>query len=212
MGGIGSGRRYKTNNIKPLLEDQISINIHDFNKEGLLVPGNSFTNFHIRCAAHIPDIQVKVEENSLLLKYWYNHYPYEQQIQIKNMPAHYGGSRPYFTCPDCGERRVSLYMSSSTGQFSCRACHKFGYKSQRMTPHLRHAYMAGKYKDKLGQSSYPYSKPFRMWSTTFFQLQDKACEHEKKSCDLFLAYVNNFLAKYGSVVDKDNGLWWLLRY
>ena len=74
------------------------------------MPGNSFTNIYVNCAAHIPDIRVEVKEDFLVLKYWYNHYPQEQQIHIEKMPAHYGGARSYLICPDCDSKRTSLYL------------------------------------------------------------------------------------------------------
>lgn len=198
MGGLGSGRRYRKSEIKPILEDQITINIHDLNSENLLKPGNNFTNFYIKISPYLSEIFVEVEEDSLALKYCYKYDLHEQQIHIEKMPAYYGGARPYLICPDCGVKRVSLYLGLTTGQFGCRICHKFGYKSQRMNPLQRHSLKAEKYKKRLGQFSYPYDKPFRMWSRTFLKIQDKACKHEKTSCDLFLEYANQIFEKYGS--------------
>ncbi len=197
MGGLDSGRRYRKSEIKPLLEDKTSININGWNKENLLVPGNSFTNFYTKKSLNT-DVFVEVEEEFLILQYGFQ----EQQILVKRIPAHYGGTRPYFICPLCGARRISLYLGT-TGQFGCRICHQLGYKLQRMNALQRHTYMTEKYKDKLGQSSYPYKKPFRMWSKTFLKLQDKACAHEKKSCDIFLAYAHRMFDKYGSEVHKE---------
>ena len=64
--------------------------------------------------------------------------------------------------------------------------------------------MAEKYKNKLGQPSYPYKKPFRIWNRAFLKFQDKACTYEKKSCECFFEYVFQMFDKYSSVVDISN--------
>jgi hypothetical protein len=39
MGSIGSGRKYKSDEVKPVIENQISINILDLKKRDCLKPG-----------------------------------------------------------------------------------------------------------------------------------------------------------------------------
>ncbi len=83
MGAIGSDRKYRASEIKPILENQISININAFNNDNLLVPGNSFTNFYIKCSQHLSEVFVEIEEDFLVLKYCYKHCSQKQQIFIE---------------------------------------------------------------------------------------------------------------------------------
>ena len=48
MGSLGSGRRYKADEVKKVVENQISINILDLQKRGCLKPDNiSSTTYSI---------------------------------------------------------------------------------------------------------------------------------------------------------------------
>mgnify|MGYP000871003301 CR=1 FL=1 len=51
-----------------------------------------------------------------------------QTITTTSTPCHYGGSRPWFTCPVCRDRAGLLYLR--WGRFACRHCQRVIYQSQ----------------------------------------------------------------------------------
>lgn len=55
--------------------------------------------------------------------------PVNERVAIETTPCHYGGERPWFLCPRCGDRRGVLF--SVRGYFRCRACHQLDYSSTR---------------------------------------------------------------------------------
>jgi len=205
MGSIGSGRRYKSDEVKPVVENQISINILDLKKRGHLKPGTISSSTYLINSREIGWILISAEEGSLSIDYHLNGQLRHQIVQITSISPYLGGQRKYLLCPQCQSKREILYHRTN-GEFACRICHGFVFRSQQLNPHQRHSFMAEKYKKKMDQSSYPYKKPFRMWNKTFLRLKDKACMHEKKSCNLFIEYADNLFNKYGSGLDKKNGL------
>ena len=43
--------------------------------------------------------------------------------------CHIKGSRPWFSCPECG-RRVAILYAKDVGKFACRKCQRLAYPSQ----------------------------------------------------------------------------------
>lgn len=50
-----------------------------------------------------------------------------QRITVTRTPCHYGGTRPWFTCPRCGRRMAILYLWHVP---VCRSCARLVYPSQ----------------------------------------------------------------------------------
>jgi hypothetical protein len=48
---------------------------------------------------------------------------------VQTMPS-FGGSRPWFECPECGRRCKKLYILETRPAFGCRACHNLIYRLQ----------------------------------------------------------------------------------
>ncbi len=48
------------------------------------------------------------------------------EIDLDFTPVHLGGERPWFMCPSCGRRCLSLYW---LGQFECRKCHDLVFQT-----------------------------------------------------------------------------------
>ncbi len=115
----------------------------------------------------------------------------DQRIQLTKIKFLKKFQRSYLICPDCGKRRKQLYLNSNC-QFSCRICSNLGYKSQRLTPHLRHGYLAEKIrcknlKQSLKQPFVP-SRPKHMSLKKYHKLVDRIFWHEKRSTELFIQY------------------------
>jgi hypothetical protein len=51
-------------------------------------------------------------------------------VRIARTPCRYGGARPWFPCPRCGDRRAVLYGVASDGKFGCRRCMRLAYASE----------------------------------------------------------------------------------
>ena len=203
MGSIGSGRRYQASEVKPVIENQISINILDLKKRECLKPGTiSSTNYALN-GRELGWIFISAAKGILNLDYRVNGHIQQQTIEITDISPHYGGRRQYLLCPKCDSRRESLYYGSD-GEFACRICRGLVFRSQQLNPFLRHEHRAQKFLERLGGTDFiiDRKKPFRMWQKTFFKLRDKYFTHSIKSCDLFVEYSNQLFEKYGPVVDK----------
>lgn len=53
----------------------------------------------------------------------------EYLIPVEHTDCHIKGSRPWFSCPECG-RRAALLYSKLAGKFACRKCQRLAYPSQ----------------------------------------------------------------------------------
>lgn len=54
-----------------------------------------------------------------------------QTLELSRIPSGFGGSRPFWLCPACVERRRYLYLTGDV--FLCRKCAQVNYKSQQVT-------------------------------------------------------------------------------
>lgn len=51
-------------------------------------------------------------------------------VRIVRTPCRYGGTRPWFQCPRCWDRRAVLYGLANDGKFGCRRCMRLAYASE----------------------------------------------------------------------------------
>lgn len=92
-------------------------------------------------------------------------------VSIKRTGCNYGGSRPWFLCPLCGDRRAVLYGDVSQGSvFGCRRCMCLRYASEAEDTFARLERKRRKLEAKLG---YGGEKPKWMRLSTFEQLHFK---------------------------------------
>lgn len=52
-------------------------------------------------------------------------------LAIDRTPCNYGGSRPWLSCPDCGNPCRRIYCVN--GMFACRLCHNLAYASSQLS-------------------------------------------------------------------------------
>jgi hypothetical protein len=71
-------------------------------------------------------------------------------VSTTSSPCHYGGSRPWFLCPNCGRRAGKLYLPLGGRHFLCRRCYDLAYHCQWEEPWWRARRRAGKLWQKLG--------------------------------------------------------------
>jgi len=56
---------------------------------------------------------------------------HEYPVRLEYTACHFGGVRPWFRCPACGERVGKLYLPPRRERFACRDCYDLGYTSSR---------------------------------------------------------------------------------
>ncbi len=71
----------------------------------------------------------------------------QEPVALERIPCRFGGTRPWFRCPGCGERRAVLWLVA--GHFRCRTCHQLAYQSSRETDWLRAGRKASKLRTRL---------------------------------------------------------------
>ena len=106
----------------------------------------------------------------------------EYEIPVEKQACNYGGFRYFFHCPLCSKRMRFLYFAQ--GEFLCRKCLNLGYKTQRLRPTERFAFMCANIKKKVCNSGGNLSqgkKPPRMHKKTFKRLKDQADYYNAKS-------------------------------
>ncbi len=153
MGGIGSGRRWHYS-AKDTTSDYRSIDVRRWQRDGLLVPHQSFSWQWSRDGKTVASIDVRTEPGRVILTYrhrsrgedWTDKsYP----VYLEWTPCNFGGERAWFRCPamGCGRRVAILYAGDI---FACRRCYQLAYSSQREAVHDRAARRADKIRDRLG--------------------------------------------------------------
>ncbi|WP_156224505.1 hypothetical protein [Haloferax gibbonsii] len=108
---------------------------------------------------------------------------YDYRVGLEYTSCNFGGSRPWFRCPQCNTRRGKLYLRPSGGRFACRECHDLGYQSSRASgtkyreAELRYRRAFAK-ADAKGRRPHPNQQPYRperpkgMHHETFERLVD----------------------------------------
>lgn len=149
MGGFGSGRSATYFN-RLTTEDYFEIDIRQWHRQGRLMPGNVFiwTCYQGRSSLGTIGVGV-VRENLIYIKcstYADGSY---LPIKISWSPCNYGGSRPWFHCPNpkCESRVAILYDHPCP---ACRHCYRIPYRSQSESSKHRARRRADKIRDKLG--------------------------------------------------------------
>ena len=154
MGGMNSGRRDQGG--KKTTEDCRSLDVRQFQRDGLLDNGKSFGWNWTRNGEKMASIQVRAEIGRLILEYRHQHGEGEWKsvnypVKIGWTPCNYGGLRAWSYCPasGCGRRVAKIFLGSA-GIFACRHCYKLAYASQRENADDRATRQAGKIRDRLG--------------------------------------------------------------
>ena len=154
MGGMNSGRRDQGG--KKTTEDCRSLDVRQFQRDGLLDNGKSFGWNWTRNGEKMASIQIRAEIGRLILEYRHQHGEGEWKsvnypVKIGWTPCNYGGLRAWFNCPanGCGRRVAKIFLGSA-GIFACRHCYQLAYDSQRESADDRATRQAGKIRDRLG--------------------------------------------------------------
>ncbi len=155
MGGYGSGSYYRGS--QATIEECKTTRIGFLSELGLLKPGVTGTlNWH--CGGENTG-SISVRGGSKAVHFVYTHTDeygeqenIEQKIYLERTPCHFGGCRPWFTCPNCG-RRVGLLVGEGR-LFACRKCYNLPYASQMESDSDRAARRIRKVQKRLGNPSW----------------------------------------------------------
>jgi len=179
MGGYGSGRGVRFDP-KKTVEGKRSIDIRDWHREGLLVPGNSFHRAWFQWTMGFTAIKVWVESDRAMVAFDAQAEVQDCVVWLCTTPCNYGGERYWFRCPTKGCKRRTAVLYIEGRSFACRHCLDLAYPSQRDSPGFRAARRASKIRRKLGGSGalpppFP-EKPKGMHLRTYQRLRQRAEE------------------------------------
>ena len=174
MGGFGSGFQ---GTAKATTRERHALHVKDW---GNLPPG-ARANWTITLGGgqDVGAVHVRVEADALALTYTpSNGTPRQQWIAIEHAPCRFGGSRPWFLCPECGRRCGALYRGR--GGFYCRDCAGLNYPSTRVDALDRTVHKADRIRARLGwRAGIAFGhgpKPKGMHWRTFWRL---VAEHDR---------------------------------
>lgn len=135
MGGMGSGRRYQSG--KRTTDDYRKLDVRRLQRDGLLMPGQSYGWNWSRNGETTASIQMRTEAERVILNYrsrsnggeWK---AMEYPVRLDWTGCNLGGKRAWFRCPakGCGRRVAILYGGQV---FACRHCLNLAYECQRET-------------------------------------------------------------------------------
>ena len=198
MGGYNSGKK-SPDQLKPIVEDFININVLEFKKSGLLDAGMDFIMDYTANGIELASVSITVAEDALALEYKFNQRRHNQEVALFRTPCNYGSLRAWLLCPKCQAKRTSLYLSAE-GFWACRVCLGLAYRSNRLNPHSRFQYRAEKIKRKKlpitpGTFTSASVRPFGMSRKRHIRILDEALKNEKKSHELFMFWFEEIKSK-----------------
>jgi hypothetical protein len=137
VGGPGSGRWYRWQGGKAVVEDCRRLDIRDWHRRGLLHGRGFGWSWYGRDGERVASIWVRVQPGrhvTLVYRVRAGGGPWqdvEEPVPLTWTPCPYGGRRPWFVCLGgrCGRRVAILY--GVRRDFRCRRCAHLAYESQR---------------------------------------------------------------------------------
>ncbi len=119
---------------KSTVEGIRTVDVRYLYRQGMLRPYWR-SELHWRCQSR-PSGNIQIEsypEHVLLLYHSRSRGETEweeirERVDLVWTPCHFGGERPWFLCPRCGQRRAILYGEDKL--FLCRGCYRLAYSSQ----------------------------------------------------------------------------------
>ena len=177
MGGVGSGRRFQ-NRRGPSLEEVPQLDVQVLKRNGLFDLSTShgsmtWTNLGLsECS-----MEYTYKDSTLCISYAVKapqtvSETVSEPIFIDRTTCNYGGTRTWFSCPNCNARKAILYCASK--RFLCRQCYGLNYSCQNEVYTDRMIRKARKLRSKLGASMDLQrsisDRPHGMYRATFERL------------------------------------------
>ena len=172
---------------RPTCENYKSIDVRQWDREGLLHAGRSFTYTWTCGDTQSGTIGVRTRWDGVVLTYTIrpaqgSPKAIEQFVPITQTDCRLGGERPWFICSArsggnyCGRRVAVLYGAGEL--FACRHCNGLAYASQQQSPRDRNLRVAQKIRLQLGGSPSVFDafpdRPKGMHQRTYLRLRVRA--------------------------------------
>lgn len=147
--GINSGRA----GTKGSTGDMRSLDIRKMHRASLLKPGGSFNWQWERGGIVRAEISITMHQStSVTLNYRSRSHGGEWQdkryeVMVDWTACHFGGTRPWWNCPCCGQRVAVLWGGTT---YACRHCQKINYESTRRAESDKPFDRANKLRKRLG--------------------------------------------------------------
>jgi hypothetical protein len=186
--GIRSSRSKLMNKPKVLIGDAQCIDVREWERAKLLVPGKWFVYERQTSELSVISINVEVRADLVILRYQTRRpgdssrqrFDIQVRAGLGFSPCNYTGRRPWFICPmpECERRVALLYLHGMN--FMCRDCAGLSYGCRQLDRPNRAILHAGKIRMKLGGSptvTDPFPpRPKGMHRTTYARLNAKVVE------------------------------------
>ena len=156
MGGYGSGRPAERLTVEACLR----LDVNQLRRQGYLRSGVLSRWSWTREGEEIASLEVLGSSGALYLhridqrraNFGYGDgRQIEHAISMAWTLCNYGGSRPWFLCPNCHHRASKLYLPVGGRHFLCRRCYRLGYESRRESLEWRMRRKAAKLWRRLGR-------------------------------------------------------------
>ena len=155
MGGYGSGNWGRWQDRRTTVNQVRRLDVRILHRAGFLKPGQHGVITWGRGKHHTGQVSYTMQGNALVLSYqsrdsdgpWQ---PVMQAITLDWTLCHYGGSRPWFLCPQCARRVAVLALGGRF--FLCRQCYRLPCASQCETPLDLGYHKVRKIREKAGAS------------------------------------------------------------
>jgi len=166
----------------------LGLDVRSLHRRGLLATGSSFSWTWSRGDETVGTISVSVPESWMVhLDYRRNGDPRHEALRLDHSFCHYGGTRPWFTCPRCGRRVAIVYLGSATG---CRQCLRLRYPSQSEDFLSRSWRRTSRILRRLGREAEDTPRrPSGMRRRTYERLCDAWCREEEFRDDALAAFM-----------------------
>jgi hypothetical protein len=163
MAAKGSGRNTTS--------DYRALDIRELRRAGMLrMDGPKIWSWY-RGERVTASMVIEARGSFILLGYRIREEERAHPVQLSWSNCHYGGTRPWFLCPDCGRRVAILYGGP---RFLCRHCRRLAYDVQRESENDRVIRRADAIRERLGWHPgilQPNGfKPSRMHWQTYWRL------------------------------------------
>lgn len=199
MGGVGSGRRAEKN----ATTDYRRLDVRALQRAGFLRPGHFGSWGWHRGDELRASIQTEASDRNIRLRYSTcrngeaQHHDYA--VSLVRTACNYGGQRPWFVCPCCGQRVAILYIGSV---FACRRCYRLTYPVQRESESDRAIRRAETIRSRLGWEAgiaNPRGGKLKgMHWSTYFRL---SADHERQVG----VALNGIVRNLGGLVGQEEG-------
>lgn len=154
------------------------IDVRRWAKEAMLRPGcmGAWQWRDTETGEVTASIGYRIEEGAAVLDYSLGGESRRQRVPIQRTTCHYGGTRPWFACPQCWGRVAVLFLRR--GGFYCRKCARVAYRSQSEDAMGRAWRVQRKVEARLGPD---YERPKGMHWRTYERLlrRVEACEEAR---------------------------------